>query len=316
MPSLSLNSMRGYLRRSVSSFNQNKLRGLLAEVDFRQHLVSIGFAERVSVGGWIFRNNRGDDFGRRAIVAFPEIIQPEVIYDADRVMPTLPVGLHAIGTTFHQSGISAYFCSATINDDDEPETVRWNSIQLGVPMQQDYAPFPAAISGFALRGRRYQWLRYQAEAGLIPDNAVPEEFSKENLRVAFQTRYFSEVSDIDGVFWGRQHTYPLEIKEKTAAEGDPNIGEYFGLDIGPFVKLAFYAAKRGNLKSLFIVREIDDEQTRNLRQWWFIKFEELAQVASWVGLPGGINMGGGGSMVVRIPKSQFQPLNADTLAEL
>ncbi len=308
--------MRGYLRRSVSSFNQNKLRGLLAEVDFRSHLASIGYADRVSVGGWIFRNNRGDDFGRRAIVAFPEIIQPNVDYNGDRAAPTLPIGLHAIGTTFHQSGIPAYFCAATINAEDDPETVTWNSIQLGVPTRQAYSPFPTGIEGYSVRERRFQWLRYQADVGRIPDEDVPEEFSKENLRVTFQTRFFSEVSDIDGVFWGQQHTYPLEIKEKTAAEGDANIGEYFGLDVGPFVKLAYYAAKRGNLKSLFVVKEIDDEQTRNLRQWWFIRFEELAQVASWVGLPGGTNMSGGSSTVVRIPKSQFQPLNADTLAEL
>jgi hypothetical protein len=82
------------------------------------------------------------------------------------------------------------------------------------------------------------------------------------------------------------------------------------------VKLAFYAVKRGNLKSLFIVREIDDVNTRNLRQWWVITFEHLAQVASWVGLPGGTGMGGGRSAVVRIPKSQFQPLTAATLASL
>lgn len=315
MSTLSLDSMRDYLSRSIASYNQNKLIGLRAEVDLRSYLTSIGYAQRVSLGGWIFRNTRSENFGRRAIVAFPEIVEPDRFYGTDRELPLPPQGLHAIGTTFHQSGIHAYYCAAAIATRDDAESITWKAVQLGLPEEQSYNTFPEGIEGFTSRVRRHNFLSNEADVSLIPEFAVPEEFSKENLRVAFHTRFFAEISDVDGVFWGQQHTYPLEIKEKTAGT-DTGIGEYFGLDIGPFVKLAFYAAKRGNLKSLFIVREIDDEQTRNLRQWWFITFEELAQVASWLGLPGGQNMRGGASTVVRIPKTQFTPLNADTLALL
>ena len=315
MSRLSLAAMRRYLSRSVSSYNQNKLRGLIAEVELREYLGDIGFAERVSVGGWILRNTRTENFGNTAIAVFPEIIRPNTIYEPGNEPPLIPHGLHAIGNVFHQSGINAYYCTASIGERNNPESITWSSVQLGMPGNPVRRPFPAAIAGFTPRNSRYGWLRHKAEANRIPSSAVPEEFSKENLRVAFGSMYFAEVSDIDGVFWGRQHTYPLEIKEKTAAD-DPGTGEYFGLDLGPFVKLAFYAAKRGNLRSLFIVREIDDVKTRRLRQWWFITFEQLAQVASWVGLPGGRGMSGGRSAVVRIPKSQFQPLVADTLARL
>jgi len=76
----------------------------------------------------------------------------------------------------------------------------------------------------------------------------------------------SEMSDVDGIFWGNQYTYPIEIKEKTTAN-DNKVGDFFGLDLGPFVKLAFYAAKRGNLHSIFVVREIDNPTTRNLVGW-------------------------------------------------
>jgi hypothetical protein len=94
------------------------------------------------------------------------------------------------------------------------------------------------------------------------------------------------------------------------------MGPFFGLDVGPFVKLAFYAAKRGNLHSLFLVREIDNAEERNLVQWWFIKFDELAQFASWVQQGGGPNMGGGRSSVVRVPKCEFHPLTAESLNAL
>ena len=82
------------------------------------------------------------------------------------------------------------------------------------------------------------------------------------------------------------------------------------------MKLAFYAAKRGNLHSIFVVREIDDPEVRNLLGWWFITFDTMAQYASWVFTGGGRNMAGGASAVVKIPRAEFQPLNQHTLAAL
>jgi hypothetical protein len=94
------------------------------------------------------------------------------------------------------------------------------------------------------------------------------------------------------------------------------MGPFFGLDVGPFVKLAFYAAKRGNLHSLFVVREIDNVDERNLVDWWFITFDELAQLASWVQQGGGRGMGGGLAAVVRVPKCEFHRLTAEALNAL
>ena len=48
---------------------------------------------------------------------------------------------------------------------------------------------------------------------------------------------------------------------------------------GPFVKLAFYVAKRGNRHSIFLVREIDSIEKRGLVNWWFITFDQLARFA-------------------------------------
>jgi hypothetical protein len=168
---------------------------------------------------------------------------------------------------------------------------------------------------FVRRSRHHNFLGNQADVTAIPDPYVPEQFAKENLRVAFRDRFHAEDSDVDGIFWGDQFTYPLEIKEKTVAQ-DPSLGEWFGLDIGPFVKLAYYAAKRGNLNSLFVVREIDDEQTRNPVEWWFVKFEELARFASWVGQGGGRNMRGGSSTVVKVPRQIFHRLTKEELSKL
>ena len=70
------------------------------------------------------------------------------------------------------------------------------------------------------------------------------------------------------------------------------------------------------MNSLFIVREIDNIETRGLVNWWFIRFEELAKFASWVSRAGGAGMGGGASRVVCIPKAEFLPLTKDNLEKL
>ncbi|MCK5027706.1 MAG: hypothetical protein KAS07_04770 [Candidatus Pacebacteria bacterium] len=289
--------------------NRNKINGVLAEIDFRKYISDLGFANRVSGGGWIVRSDsRGQyDFAQNTAVLFPETIQFGEDYPNTRRLPEPQRGLHTICATFHQIGIKSFFCAATIEEGQDGKKIKWKSTELGLPETQPYLDFPESIQGFNKRQRRYNFERYKTDSSIIPVEAVPEEFSKESLRVAFNACYFTEPSDVDGLFWGKEKTYPIEIKEKTRAS-DNKIGGYFGLDIGPFVKLAFYAAKRGNLHSMFVVREIDDEQTRNLVSWKYITFEELAQYASWVFQPGGRGMTGGRSATVKIPANRFMDL--------
>jgi len=315
MPSITLRKMQDYLSKSISSMNRNKLNGLLAEIDFRNHLENINFGNRVSMGGWIARSEGIGQFGHSTVAMFPKIIMPDTEYSFGNDFPEPPYALHSICSALHQIGISSYFCVPKITNSDDPVTVEWHAIQLGLPSRENYYRFPEHLNGFNERTRRYNFLRYHTDISEVPINSIPEEFSKENLRVSFQSVYFSEISDIDGIFYGQRFTYPLEIKEKTKAY-DKKMGDYFGLDLGPFVKLAYYASKRGNLHSIFIVREIDDITSRNLVRWWYITFEKLAQFASWVPVGGGINMGGGRSTTVRIPKNEFSELSQENLSNL
>jgi len=69
-------------------------------------------------------------------------------------------------------------------------------------------------------------------------------------------------------------------------------------------------------RSIFVVKEIDNIETRRIRNWWFIRYDHLAQFGSWVPTGGGMSMLGSASTVVRIPKCEFTPLNEDTLNRL
>lgn len=322
MSGMTLDVMRAFLSRSITSnrkngiLNQNKLNGLIAEVDFRRHLQDAGFLERISLGGWIARRIGAGEFGQKTVAVFPELLSDGsgLVQQRPQAEPTR--GLHTICATFHQIGIASFFCTPRVHKENSAEDMSWDAVQLGTPVHANYQSLVDALSPYlTIRKRNHSFLTYRTDVSRIPDGNVAEEFAKEHLRVGLQTSFLSEISDIDGIFWGNQFTYPLEIKEKTAAK-DRNLGEFFGIDVGPFVKLAFYAAKRGNLHSLFIVREIEDTTSRALKQWWFITFDRLAQFASWNQQGGGRNMRGGASTVVKVPKDQFRPLTRTELAHL
>lgn len=315
---ITVDLMKSYLSRSLSSMNSNKVRGLIAEVELRKYIDNMGYGHRISAGGWIARSiksDNGSEFGEITVALFPETVSPGRDYSLNRILPQPEPGLHTICSTMHQIGIKSFYCAPAFKNSSDPETVTWKLIQLGVPGQTGYQPFQRAMHAFSPRQRAYNFLRYNSEVSSIPVSSVAEEFTKELLRVSFQTLYMAEISDIDGILWGQQHTYPLEIKEKTPAF-DRKLGEYFGLDIGPFVKLAFYAAKRGNLHSIFVVREINNEEDRELVEWRYITFEVLAQYASWIFGGGGTNMQGGQSSVVKIPKSRFRVLDRAAMENL
>jgi hypothetical protein len=316
MAQIDLNTMRNYLSSSISSINQNKINGMLAEIDLRNTLTNLGFGGRISQGGWIMRSVGAGLFGHNTAVIFPQTIQPNTNYTVGRQLEEPALALHTICSTMHQIGVNSFYCVPSIATNNDASTISWQTKQLGIPVVPPYSPLIPTIQHFGARGRRYNFLRYHTNANQIPVASIPEEFTKEHLRVNFQDQFMCEMSDIDGILWGQQYTYPIEIKEKTAGNDGNKVGEFFGLDVGPFVKLAFYAAKKGNLHSLFFVREINDTVNRQLVNWWFITFDKLAQYASWVPMGGGTNMQGGGSTVVKIPKAEFTPLTAATLATL
>ena len=315
MTKISLTSMKQYLKKSIESFNQNKVNGLLAELNLRNYLSDLGYSDRISAGGWIIRSTGPGNFGKRNIALFPETVHPDTEYPEGRTFSQPDPGLYSICSVLHSIEIDSYFCTPVIKNDDSAISLIWYACQLGLPSQQPFKPLHEHLDTFQKRTSGKNFLLNNANTEMIPDISVPDLFSKEHLRVTVADMVDFEISDIDGIFYGRSKVYPLEIKEKTAAY-DKQLGPYFGLDIGPFAKLAFYSARTGNMHSIYIVREIDDKRTRNLVQWWVITYRDLAGFASWFPWQGGQSMTGGSSTVVRIPKSAFSPLDKEHIALL
>lgn len=310
-----MQNVRAFLTKCISSLNTNKLYGMRAEAEFRSYIGSIGGLERVSPGGWIFRQKGEGIFGHSTVAVFPHTIDLSRDYSPLPTRNDIPLTLHTICATMHQIGIKSYYAHPVFGFSTPLENVEWKLIQLGVPWATDFCEVDDVFSSFKKRQRSYNYLRYKTDVSLLGDSDAVIQFSHENLRIFIEGRFLSETSDIDGIVWGERYTYPLEIKEKAAAH-DKDVGEWFGLDTGPFVKLAHYATRRGNLHSLFVVREIDSSTTRIFQRWLFTEFDQLALHASWVPRGGGPGMGGGRSMVVRIPRAAFRELDATTFFEI
>jgi hypothetical protein len=311
---ITLSDMRSFLSRAYSSVNQNKINGIHAEVDFFNYLNGLGFAGRTSPGGWIMRPSRVPNFGAEAIAVFPEIVQVGGDYSPGRQPPQVPPSVEAAAYKLRDAHIKTYFCYPVEYPDGR---IAWMGMRRGIPDP----PPPSDIvdqmaSMFIPRRGKYNFLKYHANVSGISDEAIQDQYSLAALRIYANNAYMMETSDVDRLLWGANTIYPVEVKEKTRVTNDVNIGEWFGLDVGPFTKLAFFAAWYGQLKSLFIVREIADTETRQLVQWWAIEFADVAKHASWVFQSGGANMLGGRSAVVRIPLHAFTPLDGAFLNAL
>lgn len=312
--SITIDDMRTFLSQAYSSINTNKINGIYAEIDFYKYLRDLGFAERVSPGGWIMRPSRVPNFGAEAIAVFPEVVQAGGDHSPGRAAPEVPQSVEAAAYKLRDAHISTYFCYPV---EDENGGVVWMGMRRGIPAP----PPPADIIGlidppFVRRARPFKFLRYHSDVLKLSEEAVQSQFALEALRIYINSSFYMETSDIDRLLWGENTIYPVEVKEKTRVTGDAGMGDWFGMDVGPFTKLAFFAAWYGQLKSLFVVREIADVESRALVQYWAIEFSDVAKHASWVFQSGGPNMLGGRSAVVRIPIHAFKGLDVAFLRSL
>lgn len=315
MVSISIEAMRVYLSKSIREIHSHRLSDIWTESHFRYYLETLGFAEQITFGGWIFRSEGQGNFGHHTLMFFPEIISPEESYSADRNLPVPDFGLHTICSAFEQIAVPVYFCSPVIDENNFANSINWFITRIGEPKRQHYIPVADGIHNFGKRIRRYNWLTANSETSLIPDSVVPEAFSREHFRITFQDNFMSELSDVNGILRGRQFTYFLEIKEMIPAE-DNRVGEYFRLELGSFIKLAFFA-KRRNFHSIFVVREIDNPSDKNLVNWLYITFEKMAQFASWNPRGrGGENVPWGQGTEIVVPKNEFMKLDAIALQSL
>jgi hypothetical protein len=314
-----LESAIRFLETQWSSINQNKIKGINAEIRFERYLNSAAIRplyDYIIPGGWILSPGKNTNInpttrGRIAILPIP------TSFSWTNELPSIPfaaqVGIKTYFTKFETNGNpdieNAFVIPAPLNYQTtyplEFYKVGSNGLTQ-VTIEEITANFTARTGLVGMRA--YQINRVdRADPIWLSNNMVAELFWKEYSRYFLHRRFLVSSNDLDFFIVGKSgRAYPIEFKSKTVVI-DNSLGDWFGIDIGPFSKLSFFVSLSNNMEALYFVEEMDG--AGNTLEWWGVKFSELLKNCHWVSQSGGLGMGGGASSTVKVPRVIFQPLS-------
>ncbi len=306
---------------------ENKIKGILAEVRFKSFLLE-NKIDYVS-GGWLVIPGNCSQTPlapREKICILPlkhsfTWQEPNI---ENQIFSVAEINAHS---HFSQVGIKTYFAKPTSINEQQFEIPKQRAgkikakypisykldllslSNLSSPTLEDpskiFSLFPKRSNNIGLRCQKTGRIDTSQAPWTIP-KVVSDLFWFEYARYYFQRDYLLSNNDLDMFIMGKNRTaYPVELKSKKPAF-DKSLGVWFGIDVGPFAKLAFFTANSLKSEALFVVEEISDSgQTAN---WLGLKFTDLVKSCSWVGIGGGKGMMGGMSTTLKIPKAAFTPL--------
>jgi len=334
---LNLTQAINFLETQWSSHNrasENKIKGILAEVRFKSFL----FKNQVNYvsGGWLVipGNCSKTPLGPSEKICILPLKHHFTWEEPNIENQTFTVAEINAHSHFSQVGIKTYFAKPTLIIEQQfelpkPSAGRHRAIypkkyklellsldNLSRPVVEDpdkvFSLFPKRTGNIGLSCQKTGRIDTSQAPWTIP-NVVSDLFWFEYARYYFQRDYLLSNNDLDMFIMGRTRTaYPVELKSKKPAN-DRCLGEWFGIDVGPFAKLAFFTANSLRSEALFVVEEISDSgQPTN---WLGMKFTDLVKSCSWVSVAGGKGMRGGTSNTLKIPKAAFTPLK-DLIHEL
>jgi len=132
------------------------------------------------------------------------------------------------------------------------------------------------------------------------------------IESVYANRFFLDVSlgeykkgmiDCDGVLKRSGQYWLLESKEKDV--GGSNDAGYFGWDSRRFAWY-LYLQNCCSLKTLYIIRQVNNQTERRFVDWRYVDIEGFASWASWLSESGG----GGGSGTITAPLAAFSRLSS------
>lgn len=322
-----------FLETQWSSITANKIKGINAEIRFEAYLnspVIRPLFDYIIPGGWILSPEKNTHInpttkGRIAILPIP------TSFSWTQGLNPIPFTAQVLAESyFKQVGITTYFAEFNTNGQSQIENA------FALPAKRNY-PIPYSLNFYkigangliqvplvnvttnftgrsGLRGMRAYPLNRIDRNDPVWNNTstVTELFWKEYARYFLHRQFLVSSNDLDFFIVGKSgKAYPIEFKSKMVAV-DSSIGDWFGIDVGPFSKLSFFVSLSNNMEALYFIEEVD--ANGNTIEWWGIKFSELLKTCHWVSQSGGTGMGGGASVTIKVPKVSFQILNVFLLA--
>lgn len=314
-----------FLETQWSSITENKIKGILAELRFRNYLDTNG--HQFVPGGWIIvpgNPSLAKIPAHEKICLLPR--KHTFSWEAPAASSGPTLAEIAAYNYFNQVGMRTLFAepTAVVESSFSLPQARNGSIRASYPRSyqlelkeisgnqflhvaesQAFSKFPPRTTGQGMRV--YEKGRIDPTTQPWSDNsAVSDLFWFEYTRYYFQHAYIVSNNDLDLFVRGASgRSYPVEVKSKSPS-ADPSLGSWFGIDAGPFAKLSFFTSNSMSNDALYVVEELDT--ARNHVDWLGIRFTDLVKSCSWVVRSGGRGMTGGSSSTYKIPKAAFTPL--------
>ena len=306
-----------FLETQWPNSNNNKLKGIESEIRLKEFLNNAGVHH--IPGGWLMIPGKKDKHPiptHSKICLLPKSTNNLVLADVAAYMFFRQVGVEAYFSILQCDSISSMSLPIKSRGRikaSHPKSIEVKLYKCNMFGELQEVSKEEAFKNFPKRSG-YKGLRVY-ETGSIDRAVKPwteyelvkNLFSFEYSRYYFQVDYLTSNNDLDiFIVGGSGKVYPVELKRKSKAS-DKSIGDWFGIDMGPFAKLAFFTANLMNNDAIYIVEEVDADGV--FLDWWGIKFTELVKSCHWVGQAGGRGMTGGASSTFKIPKAAFSNLN-------
>ena len=212
--------------------------------------------------------------------------------------------------------VSGGVADSTLNVIEQIHWITYSYEDEQLHIRQNHEPFKSWESGTGRPSKGKEWNndvedRYKNAnshdlINLTMRQAFLEGYLKETLR-----KSFGETYDVDGFivsFAGK--VLPLEIKEKSRTPKK----EEFGVDAGRILMLLRMCLMTDS-NALYIIREVDESETRELINWQYITLSDLIMKCRWNLQGGGAGMGGGTTQTIMMPADLFNILNDENFSE-
>jgi len=306
-------------------FAPKKARGMAGEISFADYLSisDMPLSQKMLAGSWIITPNKSDAVNsvnyRIAVFVLPHIFSTRS--DLDEFIKNLMLdrGHQALFSNLKKSGVGIIVSGAIGDLSDTPDDFSWsNFVYLDEKLvsQAENEPFISLTRG---RGRAN--INHQPWDDDVTDrfkNFSDESLLRLTLKQAFYYSYlkvklkasYIDPYDVDAFLVGfNGNVFPVEIKEKSRTDK-----EEFGIDAGRILMMMRLCITTDS-NALYIIREIDNSETRNHIGYKFITFSDMIMNVSWNLQAGGIGMGGGHTQTIMITCKAFGDFSLDILKE-
>jgi len=306
-------------------FAPRKARGMAGEISFDDYLLSADkpLSQKMFAGSWIITPNKSDAINpvnyRIAVFVLPHIFSTKKELDEFIKNLILDRGYQALFSNLKKSGVGVIVSGAIGNSSTIPDDFSWSNFvyfdEKLVP-QAENEPFISLTRG---RGRAN--LNHQPWDNDVINrfNAFSEEsLLRLTLKQAFYYSYlkvklkasYIDPYDVDAFLVGfNGNVFPVEIKEKSRTDK----GE-FGIDAGRILMMMRLCITTDS-NALYIIREVDNSESRKLIGYKYITFSDMIMNVSWNLQAGGIGMGGSNTQTIMMTGKAFGDFSLDVLKE-